>query len=831
MKLQAKILVSIVPLAATAMLGLGVLCMQIAIDGVNKGAMNYLEAVVDTYMANSLQSRHKFLADNHLDAIPSFVESYKDEAARAAADLPWHWPGQIMALDYSGNLIFGTGDTKAAMVEANIGPKVRQAVDDGENAIFCKAEGKDCKNFFVGKRFSPWGWFVFAAVPEHAVQSSVAGIRNVTIGLTLGTILVFVALLSFVSRRYLVRPISMIGDAATHVAYRSYASSIPVGTKDEFGELARSMEDMSRQIQEHEAELLALQSDLERRIAERTAQLEERNTKLETEIMVRKGVQKRLAESEYQYRSLFENMITGFAYHKMIYDEGGDPVDYEFVIVNKAFEKHTGLSPNTLVGKRVTEVLPDIRHDPFDWISRYGRLASTGGSEHFEAYSESLDRWYMVSAFSPAQGFFAVTLLDISQRKAAEQTLERAKSEAESANLAKSEFLANMSHEVRTPLNGALGMLQLLRTTELDEEQENFTRIAMTSCRNLLTIINDILDLSRVEAGKLELREAPFDLGEIVSSSVAAFKEQARAKGLQMQVALPGDLPRPVLGDGGRLRQILFNLLGNAFKFTDQGHVRLEVRKLEAHTGGDVPLLFTVSDSGVGIPENKLGQIFEPFTQADGSFKRRYQGAGLGLSIVARLTRLMGGSLCVDSNEGQGSAFYLRLNFKPDVLEQDQAHEPVTLDERNHESRTVLVVEDDAVNRMAVQRMLDRMGYDCSLAANGKEALNQLADQRFDCVLMDIQMPVMDGIAAIKALRTEPDTHPNRQVPVIALTAHAMAGDRERFLEAGMNGYLSKPVDMDSLDNTLRRFIGESQAARSRSAQAGESAGQTPPHR
>jgi PAS domain S-box-containing protein len=804
MKLQAKILVAIVPLAATAMLGLGVLCMHIAIDGVNQGAMRYLEAVVDTYMANGLQSRHNFLEENQLENIPSFVQGYKDEAARAAADVPWHWPGQIFALDYSGSLIFSTGEADPAKVEANIGPKVRKALSDGNKAIFCQAEDKGCNYFYVGKRFAPWGWFVFAAVPEQAVQESVAGIRNVTIGLTLGTIAVFIILLSFVSKRYLVRPISMIGDAAAHVAFRTYTDSIPVGTKDEFGELARCMEDMSRQIQTHETELLSLQSDLERRIAERTAELEVRNAKLKSEITVRKEVQRRLAESEHHYRSLFENMITGFAYHKMITDADGTPQDYEFLMVNEAFEQQTGLARDEILGRRVTEVLPDIKDDPVNWIERYGKLAATGGSEHFEAYSASLDRWYMVSAFSPSVGYFGVTVLDISQRKRSEQELERARETAESASLAKSEFLANMSHEVRTPLNGALGMLQLLKTTKLDPEQDNFARIAMTSCRNLLTIINDILDLSRVEAGKLELRETAFDVAEIVETAAAAFREQAESKEIDVQVELSPGLPTSAIGDGGRLRQILFNLLGNAFKFTESGFVRVDACRIQVQDNKRIAMLLSVSDSGVGIPERKIGQIFDPFTQADGSFRRRFQGAGLGLSIVARLTRLMQGSLCVDSSEGRGTTFYLRLDFKPDTRPHAQTPEDEIHGVHVAEKCPVLVVEDDVVNRMAVQRMLDRMGYESHLAADGQEALHKLAVNKFACVLMDIQMPIMDGIAAVKALRAAKEGHPNRDVPVVALTAHAMAGDRERFLLAGMTDYLSKPVDMNELGKTLR---------------------------
>jgi signal transduction histidine kinase/CheY-like chemotaxis protein len=439
-------------------------------------------------------------------------------------------------------------------------------------------------------------------------------------------------------------------------------------------------------------------------------------------------------------------------------------------------------------------------------------VAAEGEAKHFEAYSEPLSRWYLASAFSDKPGYFGVMALDITERKRAEREVERARLDAEAANLAKSEFLANMSHEIRTPLNGALGMLQLLETTDLDKEQDEYVHIAMRSSRNLLTVINDILDLSCVEAGKLELRDETFDVAEAVRTAAAVFRGPAEEKGLDLDIRVSEDMPPALNGDSGRLRQILFNLIGNAIKFTISGTIRVETWPLYSANGKPLRLLFKVSDTGVGIPEHKQARIHEPFTQADGSYRRRFQGAGLGLSIVARLTKLMGGSLCFDSREGRGTDFYLRLDFSVEKQAgEDRSAAEGTLPVCEN-SRPVLLVEDDPVNRLTLRRMLDNMGYATHLAENGKQALAELEKQRFCCVLMDVQMPVMDGVSATRELRGAAMNHPNRDVPVVALTAHAMSGDREQFLSAGMTDYLAKPVNMKDLADALQRAIAEQRA-------------------
>ncbi|MCG2733981.1 PAS domain S-box protein [Pseudodesulfovibrio aespoeensis] len=394
---------------------------------------------------------------------------------------------------------------------------------------------------------------------------------------------------------------------------------------------------------------------------------------------------------------------------------------------------------------------------------------------------------------------------DITDLKVMEQELKRAMAKAEAASLAKNEFLANMSHEIRTPLNGLLGMLQLLQLTILGGEQREFLEIALSSGRSLLQILNDILDISKIESGKLELDDQELDLGEVAESVVAVFRHQARMRGIEVALVMDKTLPRHFLADKVRLRQILFNLVGNATKFTESGSVLVEAYPL-AHPmpDGRAQLFFSVSDTGIGIPDDKMDQIFDPFTQVDGSFTRKYQGTGLGLGIVRRLVALMGGTIAVDSELGAGTTVVFTVAarrvdhaaFTPAVSGQNGVFRPLS----------ILVVEDERTNRAVAQRLLGKLGHEAACAESGEEAIEILATAAFDCILMDIQMPGLDGVETTRAIR---DTL-GLDIPIIALTAHAMEGDRKRFLDAGMQGYVAKPFDLPELQDELERVLLES---------------------
>jgi signal transduction histidine kinase/ActR/RegA family two-component response regulator len=379
--------------------------------------------------------------------------------------------------------------------------------------------------------------------------------------------------------------------------------------------------------------------------------------------------------------------------------------------------------------------------------------------------------------------------------------LATAKELAEQATRAKSEFLANMSHEIRTPLNGVLGMLQLLESELSDPAQRRYVSMAAGAGRSLLAILNDILDLSKIEAGKLEVFEEPYDLRELAASVQAIFLPQAQRKGLEFSCVVDESLPQMVLGDVTRVRQVLFNLLGNAVKCTETGYVRLTV--FPDPSGGFLRL--RVSDTGIGIPEDKLAMIFEPFTQADASRSRKLQGTGLGLGIVKRLVGLMGGSVALESALGQGTVATVDVPLKP--ADAPPPVKPAPDAPACLFQTRILVAEDDLINQIAVRHMLQKKGQRVLCVNNGREALDVLAREAIDAVLLDIQMPVMDGLEASRRIRAGEAGEARRDVPIVALTALAMKGDEDMILAAGCDAYLSKPFDIDQLMAMLEKLL------------------------
>jgi PAS domain S-box-containing protein len=418
-------------------------------------------------------------------------------------------------------------------------------------------------------------------------------------------------------------------------------------------------------------------------------------------------------------------------------------------------------------------------------------------------------------------------LLDITERKRIEESLQRyarqlqqnneelaaALAAAREATELKSRFLANMSHEIRTPLNGVLGMADLLVSTPLNTEQREYAEGIQNSAEILLSLLNDVLDLSKIESGKLELECIPFDPFSIVEEVRRTLAVRARAKNLAFTCRTDARLPRLVSGDPVRLRQTLMNLAGNAIKFTEQGEV-VVAADLTREEGERAVLRFSVRDTGIGIAPGQRARLFDSFVQGDGSTTRKYGGTGLGLAISKQLVELMGGQIAVESTPGCGSVFCFEVSFKQHAAEQPPAPLPAFqavdftlaagVPPGNHRYR-ILLAEDNPVNQTIAVRILQKAGYETDAVASGRGALEALASNHYDLVLMDVQMPEMDGLEATAQIRRLEGAL--RHTPVIAMTANAMAGDREKCLAAGMDDYLSKPIQAQLLCQVVRRWV------------------------
>ncbi|MDT8452284.1 MAG: ATP-binding protein [Gammaproteobacteria bacterium] len=395
---------------------------------------------------------------------------------------------------------------------------------------------------------------------------------------------------------------------------------------------------------------------------------------------------------------------------------------------------------------------------------------------------------------------------EIARVKNVEEQLVKAKEHAERMSRTKGDFLANMSHEIRTPMNGVIGTLQLLEDTRLSTEQYEYVNVAYKSADALLSILNDVLDLSKIEAGQLSFEAIPYDLREVVNDVVVLYALKAEQNAIYLNSKIDEGVPARVIGDPTRMRQVLVNLISNAIKFTHEGGVSVRI-KLKLKDEKEALIRIEVEDTGIGIPLRKHHKLFLAFSQADGSTTRKYGGSGLGLAIVRQLVELMHGNLGVDSEPGKGSKFWFVIPMNIASEAQLKAIKPVVADQRFELNGRILLVEDNPINQMVAKKMLEKIGLKSELANDGVEALDWLGRDSFDAVLMDCQMPNLDGFEATRSWREQERLADNGHLPIIAMTANVMEGDRERCLAAGMDDYLGKPVRQVELGSILQRWL------------------------
>ncbi len=506
-----------------------------------------------------------------------------------------------------------------------------------------------------------------------------------------------------------------------------------------------------------------------------------------------------LRDSQVVFHSLFVAMAEGAALHRAHYDQDGRLDNYWLEEINPQYEAILGISREQVVGRLATAA---YSANVAPYLDEYARVVATGQPCSFETFYEPLQLHLQISCCRIGSDRFATVFTDISSRIWHEETLRNTMSQLQQANEAKSMFLAVMSHEIRTPLNGITGMVQLLQDLDMPALQREFLNNIDSSAESLLSVINDILDFSKIEAGRMELEETAFCPRDFMHDTLRVMQLRAQAKGLELGLTCDDSLPVAISGDPHRLAQIINNLVSNAIKFTAAGEVNViaYARRVDHQM---VIFEVAVQDTGIGMDEETRRHIFEPFTQADSSTTRKFGGTGLGLAICRQLLDLMNGNISVVSSPGNGSTFSFTVPLKMAELRQESATcNAISLEQ----PLRILLAEDQPINQLFVAEILRKKGHEPILANNGQEAVELWRKEKPDMVLMDIQMPVMDGLKALATIRSA-EYDLKQHVPIVALTAHAIVGDRERLLHAGFDGYLSKPLQVSKLFEEMARVL------------------------
>ncbi len=638
---------------------------------------------------------------------------------------------------------------------------------------------------------------VLADITALGMKSTLVSLIAITIS----------GLLSILLMRRMMRPIRQLTEQANRLADGENDVRLEIAAEDEVGVLARAFSNLvdklnlrTREAENNANEVRKLNASLEEKVEQRTALL---------------------AISEEENRLLLNSVGEGIF---------GLDIQGRFTFANPAASRMLKYPVAELLGRNVHALIHHSHEDgspyPEDacqmaYAMHHGKTGHVANEVLWRKDGEPFPVEYTITPLLKDNEVIGSVVIfsDITLRRKSEQALIEARIAAEEASRTKSEFLATMSHEIRTPMNGILGMAQILQETELNEEQQEYLRVLYDSGKSLLTIINDILDFSKAEAEKIELEAEPFDLEQTARKACQLLYGQTKNKGLELIFDYQSGLPRKMSGDAVRLRQILLNLMSNAIKFTERGHIRLGIqgKVLDKNT---CAISIEVEDSGIGIDPEAQRKLFTPFTQADSSTTRKYGGTGLGLAICKNLVELMGGRIGVDSTPGKGSVF--RIDLTLPLAEQETDSAPTQeqspngildtdLPEAAHEEKTtlqgrILLVEDVPANQLICRSMLGRLGLETDVATNGREAIDIWRSGDHDLILMDCQMPDMDGYQATRAIRSN-ETASGGRIPIIALTANSDPSDQKRCLEAGMDDFLSKPFQHQELLTKLLEWL------------------------
>ncbi|GAB6106540.1 ATP-binding protein [Fusibacter bizertensis] len=513
-------------------------------------------------------------------------------------------------------------------------------------------------------------------------------------------------------------------------------------------------------------------------------------------------------QSQSKYYSLYQNMESVIVYFSLEFDQAHHVRNANIVELNKAAHQLFGLNPATLIGEKLMDMFFLSQVEIAKLFELFEKVEREGTGEHIdEFYFSSYDKWLQISIYSPEKNFIAMLITDIDFKKKAQIELMKEKEKSEEANRVKSEFLANMSHEIRTPLNGIVGMIDLTLLEKVSEEQAENLKTAKDCVASLLDIINDVLDFSKIEAGKLKLEKEPFDMKLLLESVIKLHLPKLNEKRLELVVSYEEVANKWYEGDANRIKQVLNNLVNNAIKFTEKGKITLNVNVIQPLNSGAMVVKFVVGDSGIGISDEKKALLFNSFTQIDGTYTRKYGGTGLGLVISKQLVEMMGGTIGFDSMEGVGSNFHFTLPLVT-VTGQINYSKLEINQYGDFSNKKILLVEDDIVNQIVMKKMIESEKIKVFVANNGQEAYDLAKMMSFDVILMDIQMPVMDGLEATRCIRN--NLNKNTCTPIVALTAFALKGDEVIFRASGMDDYISKPVNRNQLIKLLNTHFEKS---------------------